>query len=1065
LHQKVKIIFEARRALELAESELSMKEVKNRSRTGAKTQRKGVKKKNGETLLAFFAPSLPTSACAGNFLLVVCLLFTTNTSSAHLLHQTQDEAARAAAQQLYDEGERLLAEKTAASRQVALKKFEQAVPLWQKAGDKRSQAITLGYIGYIYKTLDQQQRAIDYYKQALPLLQTDADKDARAATLNNIGKAYDVLGDKQQAIDYYNRALLLLQQLGEKDPEAATLNNIGLAYHDIGEKQKALEAYNRALSILRATKNLRTEAITLVNIGLVYENTGEKQKALNHYQQALAIFRAAGERGLEGVTLNNIGLAYHRLGESKQALDYFALALTISREGDRQLEAVTLNNIGYVYDTLEERQKALEYYNFALPVLRDLGDRFKEAMTLNNLGLMQHGLGQHERALDFFAQALKLRQATGDRPGEAETLSDRGMVYAALGDVQKALDSYNAALSLSRAVEDRRVEASTLRRLALLEQQRGNLPAAREKMEEAISIIEAVRTKLATQELRASYFASVYDHFETYISILMGLHKQQPARGYDALALSASERGRARSMLEMLIEARADIRQGIDPALLERERKLQQQITLIAEQRTRLLNEKRAASDEAVVLQKELEKVLDQYQQTEAEIRIASPRYAALTQPVPSSLREIQQQALDADTVLLEYALGDKKSYLWMVTPNAIKSFELPARAEIQRATGEVTQLLTARNLRIRFETAEEREQRVSQADKDYVRAAANLSRMLLGPIASGLQKQRLLIVSDGDLNYIPFAALPVPTTVANAASPDSFTPLIVNHEIVTLPSASTLVTLRKELAGRKPAPKTLAVIADPVFDKWDERVRAGTNGKGGATRGLNESLNAHPGKEFSASISAQQANAAMPQQQQSANLQRIPYTREEADRIMKFVPLAQSKKALLDFDASRQTAVSRELGQYRYVHFATHGILNPEHPELSGIVLSLVNRQGAAQEGFLGAHQVFNLRLPVEMVVLSGCRTGLGKDIKGEGLVGLTRGFMYAGAARVVVSLWDVSDEGSAELMAELYKGLLKEHLPPAAALRNAQIALWREKRWEAPYYWAAFVLQGEPR
>ena len=1012
--------------------------------------------------------ALPTSAFAGIFLLAVCLLCATNTSRAHLLHQTQDEAARAAAQQLYDEGERLLAEKTEASFQAALKKFEQALPLWQKAGDKRSQAITLGYVAYIHKSLGQQQRAIDYYKQALPLLQADADKDARAATLNNIGKAYDALSDKQQAIDYYNRALPLLQQIEEKDAEAATLNNIGLAYHDLGEKQKALEAYNRALPLLRANKNLRTEAITLVNIGLLYESTGETQKALTHYQQALPIFRAAGERGLEAVTLNNIGLTYHRLGESEQALEYFKQALPISRAtGDRQLEAVTLNNIGYVYDARGESQKALELYNFVLPVLRDIGDRFKEAMTLNNLGLVQHGLGRYEQALDFFAQALKLRQTTGDRRGEAETLSDRGMVYAALGDVQKALDSYNAALTLSRAVEDRRVEASTLRRLALLEQQRGNLSEAREKMEAAISIIEAVRTKLATQELRASYFASVQDHFETYISILMALHKQQPARGYDALALSASERGRARSILEMLIEAHADIRQGIAPALLERERKLQEQLKQIAEKKMRLRAQNQSGGEEAAALQEELEKVLDQYQQTETEIRIASPRYAALTQPAPLSLREIQQHAIDADTVLLEYALGDKKSYLWMVTPTTIKSFELPARAEIESAATEATQLLKARNIHIKFETAEEREQRVSQADRDFVRAAASLSRMLLGPIASELQKQRLLIVSDGALNYIPFAALPVPTTATNAESLASLTPLIVNHEIVTLPSASTLVTLRRELAGRRPAPKTLAVIADPVFDKSDERVSAGAKGKGGATRGASESRSAHPGRESSDSISAQQASAAVrQQQQQSTSLQRIPYTRREADRIMEFVPPAQSKKALLDFDASRQTATSTELGQYRYVHFATHGILNTTHPELSGIVLSLVNRQGAEQEGFLGAHQVFNMRLPVEMVVLSGCRTGLGKNIKGEGLVGLTRGFMYAGAARVVVSLWEVSDEGSAVLMTELYRGLLgKEHLRPAAALRNAQLALWREKRWQAPYYWAAFVLQGEAR
>ncbi len=1046
-----------------------MKAIKKISRKGAKAQRREDAKRACEINKHLISLHLPLrlGVFAGIFLLAVCLLSSTKTSRAHFFHQTQDEAtARAAAQQLYSEGERLFKEHTTESLQSALKKFEQAIPLWEKVGDKSAQATTLIYIGNIYFDMNQKQRALDYFPKALTLLQAIGDTQAQAVTLSFIGKTYDALGDKQQALEFYNRALPLMQAAGAKGAEAATLTNIGLVYDNLGEKHKALEFYNRALPILQSLKNLRTEAITLVNIGLVYESIGEKQKALTHYQQALPISRAAGDRASEAVTLNNIGLAYHRLGESEQALDYFDLALAIIHSiRDRRLLAVTYNNLSYVYDALGEREKALENFNLVMPVLRELGDRFTEAVTLNNIGLVQHALGQHEKALDFFAQALKLRQTTGDRPGEAETLSDRGMVYAALGDVQKALDSYNAALSLSRAVEDRRVEASTLRRLALLEQQRGNLSEAREKMEAAISIVEAVRTKLATQELRTSYFASVHDHFETYISILMGLHKQQPARGYDALALSASERGRARSILEMLIESRADIRQGIAPALLERERKLQQQLILIAEKKTLLLNEKQVNREEAVALQKELLKVLDQFQQTKAEIRIASPRYAALTQPAPSSLREIQQHALDADTMLLEYALGDKKSYLWMVTPTAIKSFELPARDEIKRASLEVNQLLTARNIRIKFETAEEREQRVSQADRDYVRAAARLSRMLLGPIASGLQKQRLLIVSDGALNYISFAALPVPTTGTNAESLASLTPLIVNHEIVTLPSASTLVTLRRELAGRKPAPKTLAVIADPVYDKQDERVKTGANVKGSETRGLNESRSAHQSKEFPDSISAQQANAAVQQQQQSANFPRIPGTRQEADKIMEFVPLAQSKRALLDFDASRQTAVSTELGQYRYVHFATHGILDSAHPELSSIVLSLVNRAGAEQDGFLRTHQVFNLRLPVEMVVLSGCSTGLGKNIKGEGLVGLTRGFMYAGAARVVVSLWNISDEGSAELMEEFYKGLLKERLPPAAALRKAQLELWREQRWQAPYYWAAFVLQGEAR
>jgi len=275
------------------------------------------------------------------------------------------------------------------------------------------------------------------------------------------------------------------------------------------------------------------------------------------------------------------------------------------------------------------------------------------------------------------------------------------------------------------------------------------------------------------------------------------------------------------------------------------------------------------------------------------------------------------------------------------------------------------------------------------------------------------------------------------------------------------LPSASTFAALRREVTGRSIAPKTLAVIADPVFEKDDARL-IGLKPGGGTNKPNPRSIAEGSTRGF-----AKTDGLVLGPQSESdevTEIHRLPFTRREADEILALVPEADRFKAL-DFDANRAIATNPTLGQYRYVHFATHGFLNTAHPELSSIVLSLVNRQGAEQEGFLWAHEVYNLRLPVEMVVLSGCRTGLGKEIRGEGLVGLTRGFMYAGAARVLVSLWDIDDEASAELMAHLYKAMLKEHMSPAAALRSAQIEIMKDKRWQAPYFWAAFVLQGEPR
>lgn len=649
---------------------------------------------------------------------------------------------------------------------------------------------------------------------------------------------------------------------------------------------------------------------------------------------------------------------------------------------------------------------------------------------------------------------------------------------ASLNDNQKALEHYNRSLSLSRAVKDSKLEAAALRGIARVERNLGHLAEARKRIEEALLIIETLRSKSASPSLRTSYFASVQEYFELEIDVLMRLHQSQPTQGFDKAALQASERARARSLLELLSEARVDIRQGVDPSLIESERSLQRRLNDKAERQTQLLSKKHTP-EQAAAFQKEIEELLTQYQEIEARIRINSPRYAALTQPQPLSFRDIQKQVLEPDTVLLEYALGDEKSYLWAITPDSINSFSLPTRTEIEAAARRVYDLLTARNRRIKFETADERKARLVAADAEYWQAAAALSRMILSPVAAQLGRKRLLIVSDGALDYVPFAALPTPvatnrqsTGAASAnnsaaqSSPtlsvDAQTPLIVEHEIVSLPSASTLAALRKEVAGRKPVSKTLAIVADPVFEKDDERVR-------GNARSVKpvDAQTARATWDNTRSTASDVFKSAMEtgDVDEGGRILRLPYTRQEANQIAALVPASERKQAL-DFAANRSIALNSELGQYKYVHFATHGFLNSLHPELSGIVLSLVDAQGSEQDGFLRANEIFNLKLPAEMIVLSGCRTGLGKEIRGEGLLGLTRGFMYAGSARVLVSLWGISDEASAELMAKVYKGMLgKDKLRPAAALRAAQAAVWKDKRWQAPYYWAAFVLQGEPR
>jgi CHAT domain-containing protein len=301
------------------------------------------------------------------------------------------------------------------------------------------------------------------------------------------------------------------------------------------------------------------------------------------------------------------------------------------------------------------------------------------------------------------------------------------------------------------------------------------------------------------------------------------------------------------------------------------------------------------------------------------------------------------------------------------------------------------------------------------------------LSSQLLAPIGRALAS-RLWIVADGALAYLPFAALP---------APGSETPLVKEHEIVSLPSASVLSVLREQTAGRQSPDRTVAVFADPVFRTSDERVA------GRKTVAMDDTV----------------ARAAT--DSGIADLPRLYFSRQEADAIRKLAPANQILSAL-DFDASRAVAEKPGLDRYRVIHFATHGLLDSRHPELSGIVLSMVDRNGNPQDGFLRLHEIYNLKLNAELVVLSGCQTALGEDVRSEGIVGLTRGFMYAGSPQVLASLWSIRDRATADLMGRFYDGLLRRHLTPAAALRSAQLSMMQDARWSDPYYWAAFSLQG---
>jgi CHAT domain-containing protein/Tfp pilus assembly protein PilF len=982
---------------------------------------------------------------------------------------------------------------TEASLKSAMGEYEKALRYWKASGDRLQEAGALKSTGDIREILSEWQKALTSYEEAQTIYARLGDRDGqirilnalsalsinqgrfqkaleiygpvprviedlweRAHELHNLGAAYWGMNRMPQATESLNKALELRKSLNDRAGQADTLLYLGYVDHALKDVPAAEQCYRQSLDLWRAVENRRGVALALTALGHLYNISGERQRALEFYDQSRQVFQTIGDLSGQYTVLAGMAYMYHGLGENQEALRYYVRALDLSRRsGDMEGESSILNYISAIYIELGDYKNALQYSQKSVQVNRAMPSPLGEAYALGNLGKALDALGKQTEAAERYERALALSREGGDRFLEGLLLNALGQLHYRSGRSQTARKYYSQALSLQKKANDSVRMPQTLFNLARAERDLGNLDGAIQYAAQGLKIAESLRGKVASSELRGSYLASVHEQYEFMIDYLMQLHKQRPNEEFDARALQTSEEARARSLLDSLAEAQIDVRQGADPALLQRERSLQKSLDAEAERQMQLLSRKHSMEEETAV-EEEINAITEKYEEVQSLIKSTSPHYAALTQPRPLGLPEIQQSILDDDTLLLEYALGEERSYLWAVTPQTFQSFELPKRSEIESCARRLREVLLARQNRV-GETAAEYQKRIREADVEYRKEAASLSRMLLSPVSDQLKSQRLLVVTEGALQYLPFGALPKPG-LAGSVDPESppwEIPLLADHEIVHLPSASLMAVLRQETSHRPVPPKTLAVLADPVFEADDPRIREKKpQTKPAATSVL--SSHALPDADLPQAVRETRLSG------QGLAVPRLPATREEANSILALVSTG-SRLKLFDFSANRAVAMGPELGQYRIVHFATHGILDGEHPERSALVLSLFNEQGQSQYGYLRLHDIYNLKLPVDLVVLSACNTALGKEVRGEGLVGIVRGFMYAGAARVVASLWKVEDEATAALMERFYRRMLQEGQAPARALRLAQLDIRKQKRWQSPFYWAAFVLQGE--
>ena len=851
--------------------------------------------------------------------------------------------------------------------------------------------------------------ALQQLKEALPVFSKFGDRHSEAETLNYVGNALIKLPRSREALEYLLPAIDMWPSLNDPLLYAAACNNTAVAHDNLGQGAEAVKYYEKALLLWDEVHNCRDKIGTLTNLGDLYYILGQSEKALKSFEDLLKLSC-----------------------EERSAAD----------------EANILNFIGGVYIAKQDYQNASHYLLEALNKLRgtDKDYRKQQADIKNSLGAMYVLSGNYEKAFNTLDEALSLYTDVKYRRGRAAVFNGYGGAYLRrhkAGDIEKAIDQFNKSLGILDEMDAPFPTADTLFNLAKAQLESGRPLEAKLSMEEALNLLETLRENVKLTELRQSYFAQKHFYYDFYIKLLMSLHKDGMADGYDAEALLASERARSRTLLDLLIENERALGQ-----------ELPQQVLTSIEQAQRKLADaykfrRREGGDKLALANRALESTINENRNLALEL---GNRATALFFPLDSKSLEQIRSKLDDETIFIEFALGEKTSSIWVVSNQRLSSVAIPHGAtEIGAIVQELIRSVTERSCRKTNETDQARQARIDKGDKTWPILAAQLSKILLEPIQDHLKVKRLVVIGDRKLQLLPFSVLPEPTN----SDPNKLTLLIENHEVDYVPSIATLIEVQNSAIGHQRPPKAIAILADPVFDPDDERVR--------------DRKSAQWPQNSSGFVAAQAARRLARGGNCLADdkrFDRLPGTYTEAIGIIKSLGPDMESRLAVNFDASLQTLMKDDLSQFRVLHLATHAYVPASAPEAASVILSLVDERGKKQPGYLGLAEIHQLKLNADLVTLSACETGIGKDVDGEGLVGLARGFMYAGTPRVVASLWKVEDVPTAKLMSGFYDSMFNGDLTAAAALRKAQLDMYKNaasQQKREPYYWAAFMFQGD--
>lgn len=922
--------------------------------------------------------------------------------------------------------------------QAALITYREALALLDRSSDTATRIETLNGIAALYLQFSKCEEAVKLVDQIVVLSRQNGSVTGEAEALLTLGDCQS-LENQKLAMQTVERSLQMWQSISDKKGSARAyglLSDLQIVDNNLGDAVKSNEA---ALSIWRELNLPDEQAGILINLGFIEYRKGAWQECISFLTQAQGLLVEDSEPFRMGQINAGIAEAFMESGIPEAGLTNAKRAVEYYRRAEDPRGVVSTSwDVGKAYYLLRDYPAALAQLQQTAKEADAIGVQRIVAFCHDFMGRTYAAIGENERAAQEYQKALSLYTQLQNPREVARTRVLIGNIYAKRGETDKARNEFQQAIKAFDHLADAVNQSAALHALGKLELAQYNLDVAEDYLKRTVGVTDNIRRLTTTTDLMTAVSATVHDRYESYIECLMRQHDRQPGQGFAVRAFEVSEEARARSLAELLRATQTNLVAGLDPELSEREKSLRQSLHAQENQRLKLLGQADKA-EELNDVQTELASVEAQYTQVREQIRAQYPAYDQITRSTAMSLDEIRSYVLHDDkNLLLEYGLADESSYLWVVSRTEFSSFRLPGRSEIDKSTEDIYALLSVMP-----------SVPTEDAERKLWSAILALSKMLLGPAAEKLGDKRLIIVADGALQSIPFQVLVSPSVLANnsdgVTAGKDIRPLVLDHEVVNQPSASTLALLLRESAKRKRATGSVAILADPVFEADDPRI----------------AQHRQPGSQTPTALSHASAIRRDFEQSNNGYIPRLLASREEADAIIRVVPSNTGFKAL-GFEANRATVATAALSQHGIIHFATHAKVSNKRPESSGIVLSLFNAQGEPQNGYLRMSDIYGLKLPVDLVVLSACQTAVGQHVRGEGLIGLTRGFMYAGASGVTASLWKVDDDATAELMKRFYEGMFRDSLTPAAALRQAQIAMWQQKRWRAPYYWAGFIIQG---